>query len=152
MNAPPALAESMESDGYDCPLCLEHLYKPSAINCGHIFCGRCISVLQRTNSLCPFRCPSTELRPSPLPQVSRMLEMNDHRIAKQLYKEEEVDHLREKVEKLTQMLIDQDKQHKEMIEQMKKNQKPTCCIARLLYDLFPPPQITYRETHEVDKI
>jgi len=135
------LAVSIESDGYDCPLCLEHLYKPHTVSCGHVFCGRCIAVLQKTNSSCPFRCPADELRPSPLPQVSRMLEVNDHRIARIVYSEDGVKHLLEKVEKLTEMLLEEDRKHREMIEFMKKNQAPTCCIARMLYYLFPPPAL-----------
>ena len=135
------LAISMESDGYDCPLCLEHLYKPASIACGHIFCGRCVTILQKTQNKCPFRCPGNDIKPSPLPQVGRMLEMNDHRIAKIIYREDEVMHLLAKIENLTKMLVDQDKQNKEMLEQMRKQQAPTCCIARLLYYMFPPPAL-----------
>lgn len=135
------LMESMQSDGYDCPLCLEHLYRPHTTSCGHIFCGRCITVLQKMNSKCPFRCPFDELRPAPLPQVSKMLEKNDNKIAKIIYREDQVIHLQDKVEKLTQMLLEQDRKNREMIEVMKHQQKPTCCIARLLYELFPPPPL-----------
>jgi len=135
------IAASMESDGYDCPLCLEHLYKPHTVSCGHVFCGRCVTVLLKTNSLCPFRCIITELRPSPLPQVSRMLEMNDHKVAKIIYREEEVQHLCKKVEKLTEMLLEEDRKHREMIEQLKQTREPTCCLARLLYRWFPPPPL-----------
>ena len=135
------LATSIESDGFDCPLCLEHLYKPSAASCGHVFCGRCIQVLNKTGSQCPFRCPNSTITPAPLPQIAKMLEMNDHRIAKIVHQEEEVQHLTDKVEKLSHMLLEQDKRHREMVEHMKNNQAPNCCIARLLYYMFPPPPL-----------
>ena len=37
----------------DCPICLELLFAPVALNCSHTFCQHCIGIWRKENNTCP---------------------------------------------------------------------------------------------------
>ena len=55
------LPESIDSNDYECPLCMRTLWKPITTPCGHSFCKTCLDRVLDHNTNCPM-CKSATLK------------------------------------------------------------------------------------------
>lgn len=54
-------SEALDSNDYECPLCMRMLWKPITTPCGHTFCKTCLDRVLDHNTCCPM-CKSATLK------------------------------------------------------------------------------------------
>ena len=75
-NAPPASgAVCPEADLLECGICIDTMYRPHTLACGHVFCEPCVRKAKetRTMAVCPVCRSATLTTATPAPQTRQVL-------------------------------------------------------------------------------
>ena len=75
-NAPPAAAAACpEADLLECGICIDTMYRPHTLACGHVFCEPCVRKAKetRTMAVCPVCRSATLTTATPAPQTRQVL-------------------------------------------------------------------------------
>ena len=74
-NAPPgSAAGAPEADLLECGICMDTMYRPHTLACGHVFCEPCVRKAKETTmAVCPVCRSATLTTASPAPQTRQVL-------------------------------------------------------------------------------